>query len=87
MNFHNCSICPMIMKFCGECPDTLRLQGKIFFLLFDTFEHDFLIMLESTLLACEFLCREFLWVNVAQIFTVASLYCVGSPVIFLEFFE
>jgi hypothetical protein len=37
MNFHNISICPMIIKFCGECPGTLGLLGKILFLLFDTF--------------------------------------------------
>jgi hypothetical protein len=28
MNFHNFCICPMIMKFCGECPNTLRLLEK-----------------------------------------------------------
>jgi hypothetical protein len=54
MNFHNFSICLMIMKFCGECPGTLGLLGKILFLLFDAFQYDFLIMLESALLACEF---------------------------------
>jgi hypothetical protein len=37
MNFYNFSMCPMIMKFCGECPGTLGLLGKILFLLFDTF--------------------------------------------------
>jgi hypothetical protein len=31
MNFHNFSICPMIIKFCGECPGTLGLPGKILF--------------------------------------------------------
>jgi hypothetical protein len=31
MNFHNFYICPLIMKFCGECPGTLGLLGKIFF--------------------------------------------------------
>jgi hypothetical protein len=45
MNFHNFSICPMIMKFCGERHGTLRLLGKILFLLFDTFQYNFLIML------------------------------------------
>jgi hypothetical protein len=54
MNFHNFSICSSSMKFCGECPSTLRLLGKILLLLFDTFQYDFLIMLESALLACEF---------------------------------
>jgi hypothetical protein len=54
MNFHNLSICLMIMKFYGECPGTLGLLGKILFLLFDTFQLDFLIMLESALLASEF---------------------------------
>jgi hypothetical protein len=44
----------MIMKFCGECPGTLGLLGKIMFLLFDTFQYDFLIMQKSALLACEF---------------------------------
>jgi hypothetical protein len=59
MNFYNCSICPMIMKFCGECPGTIGLLGKILFLLFDTFQLDFLIMLESALLACEFCVGSF----------------------------
>jgi hypothetical protein len=54
MNFQNFSIWPMIMKFCGECFGTLGMLGKILFLLFDTFQHDFLIMLQSALLACEF---------------------------------
>jgi uncharacterized membrane protein len=54
MNFHNFSICPMIMKICGEFPSTLGFLGKIFFLLFDTFQYDLLIMLESAFLACEF---------------------------------
>jgi hypothetical protein len=53
MNFHNISICAMIMKFCGECPGTLGLLRKILFLLFDTFHYDFLIMQKSALLACE----------------------------------
>jgi hypothetical protein len=38
MNFHNFSICPMIMKICGQCPGTLGFLGKILFLLFDTFQ-------------------------------------------------
>jgi hypothetical protein len=38
MNFHNFFICPMILKFCGECPGTIEWLGKIFFLLFDTFQ-------------------------------------------------
>jgi hypothetical protein len=38
MNFHNLSICPLIMNHCGECPGTLELLGKILFLLFDTFQ-------------------------------------------------
>jgi hypothetical protein len=55
MNFHNFPICPLSMKFCGECIVTLELLGKILFLLlFDTFQYDFLIMLESALLVCEF---------------------------------
>jgi hypothetical protein len=54
MNFHNFSICLLSMKFCGECHCTLGLLGKILFLLFDTFQHDLLIMLESALLAYEF---------------------------------
>jgi hypothetical protein len=28
MNFHNFSICLMIKKFCGECPDTLGFLRK-----------------------------------------------------------
>jgi hypothetical protein len=54
MNFHNFSICSMLMKFCGVCPGTLRLLRKILFLLFDTFQYDFLIMQKSALLDCEF---------------------------------
>jgi hypothetical protein len=54
MNFHNFFICPLSMKFCGECPGTLGLLEKILFMLFDTFQYDFLFMLESDLLACEF---------------------------------
>jgi hypothetical protein len=54
MNFHNFSICPIIMKFCRECPGTLGLLGKILFLLLDTFQYDFLIMQKSALLAYEF---------------------------------
>jgi hypothetical protein len=54
MNFHNFSICLMIMKSCGECPGTLGLLGKLLFLLFDTFQHDFLIMQKSAFVACEF---------------------------------
>jgi hypothetical protein len=38
MNFHNFSICPLSMKFCGEYPGTLELLGKILFLLFDTLQ-------------------------------------------------
>jgi hypothetical protein len=37
MNFHNFSICPMIIKFCGECSGTLGLLEKLLFLLFHTF--------------------------------------------------
>jgi hypothetical protein len=60
MNFHNFSICPMIMEFCGECPNTLRLLRKILFLLFDTFQYDFLIMQKkSAFLACEFCVGSF----------------------------
>jgi hypothetical protein len=54
MNFHNFSICPMIMKFCEECPGTLGFLGKSLFLLIDTFQYDFLIMQKSALMACEF---------------------------------
>jgi hypothetical protein len=54
MNFHNFSICSMITKFCGECLGTLGLLEKILFLLFDTFQYDFLIIQKSALLACEF---------------------------------
>jgi hypothetical protein len=43
----------MIIKVCGECPSTLGLLGKILFLLFDTSQYVFLIMLESALLTCE----------------------------------
>jgi hypothetical protein len=59
MNFHNFSICAMLIKFCGECPGTLRLLRKILFLLFDTFQYDFLIMQKLVLLACEFCVESF----------------------------
>jgi hypothetical protein len=49
------------MKFCGECPGTLGLLRKIFLLLFDTFQYDLLIMLESALLACEFCVESSFW--------------------------
>jgi hypothetical protein len=49
----------MIMKFCGEYPGTLGLLEKILFLLFDTFQYDFLVMLESAWLACEFCVGSF----------------------------
>jgi hypothetical protein len=42
------------MKICGKCPGTLGFLKKILFLLFDTFQYDLLIRLESVLLACEF---------------------------------
>jgi hypothetical protein len=38
MNFDNFSVCEMFMKFCGECPSTIRLLVKIWFLLFDNFQ-------------------------------------------------
>jgi hypothetical protein len=66
MNFHNFYICAMLMKFYGECSDTLRLLRKILFLLFDTFQYDFLIMQKSVLLACEFCVASFfghLWLK------------------------
>jgi hypothetical protein len=59
MNFHNFSICAMLVKFCGECLDTLIWLLKILFLLFDTFLYDFLIMQKSALLACEFCVGNF----------------------------
>jgi hypothetical protein len=54
MNFHTFSVWAMLMKFHGECPGTLRFLRKIFFLLFDTFLCDLLIMQKSAFLACEF---------------------------------
>jgi hypothetical protein len=59
MNFNNFSLCAMLMKFYGECPGTLRLLRKIFFLLFETFHHDLLIRQKSALLACEFCVGSF----------------------------
>jgi hypothetical protein len=59
MNFNNCSICAMLMKFYGECPSTLWFLRKILFLLFDTFNHDLLIMQKSALLASEFCVGSF----------------------------
>jgi hypothetical protein len=44
MNFNDSSVCAMLMKFYGECPSTLRLLIKIWFLLFDTFQCDLLFM-------------------------------------------
>jgi hypothetical protein len=49
----------MIMKFCGECPGILGLLGKFLFLLFDSFQYGFLILLESAVLACEFCVGSF----------------------------
>jgi hypothetical protein len=40
MHFHNFSLCEMLMKIYEECPVTLRLLRKIFFLFFDTFIYD-----------------------------------------------
>jgi hypothetical protein len=54
MNFHNFFICAMLMKFCGECPGIFRRLRKILFLLFDTFQYEFLIIQKSAFLACEF---------------------------------
>jgi hypothetical protein len=59
MNFHNFSVCAMILKFIGECLSTLRLLRKIGFLLFDTFQCDLLIMQKSAFLACEFCVGRF----------------------------
>jgi hypothetical protein len=54
MNFSNFSICAMLMKFYEECPGIQMLPRKIWFLLFDTFQCDLLIMQKSAFLACEF---------------------------------
>jgi hypothetical protein len=54
MNFHNFSICAMLMKFDGECPGTLTLLRKILFLLVDTFHYDLLILQKSAFLTCGF---------------------------------
>jgi hypothetical protein len=59
MNFHNFSVCAMLMKIYGECPGTLRLLIKILILLFDTFLYDLLIMQKSAFLACEFCVGSF----------------------------
>jgi hypothetical protein len=59
MNFNNFSVCALLMKLYGECPGTLRLQRKIGFLLFDTFQCDLLIMQKSAFLACEFCVDSF----------------------------
>jgi hypothetical protein len=42
------------MKIGGECPGASGLLGKLFFMLFDTFQYDFLIMQKSALMAWEF---------------------------------
>jgi hypothetical protein len=59
MNFRNFSMCLMLLKFYRECPGTLRLLRKIWFLLFDTFQCDLLIMQKSAFLACEFCVGSF----------------------------
>ena len=59
MNFNNLFVCAMLLKFYGECPGTLRLLREILFMLFDTFQYDFLIMQKSALLACEFCVGSF----------------------------
>jgi hypothetical protein len=59
MNFHNCYICEMLMKFYGECPGTLRMLIKILFLFFYTFQYDLLFMQKSAFLAYEFCVGSF----------------------------
>jgi hypothetical protein len=59
MNFHNFSICSMLIKFYGECPSTLRLLKKILSLMFDTFQYDLLFMQKSAFLASEFCVGSF----------------------------
>jgi hypothetical protein len=59
MNFHNCSVCAMLLNFYRECPGTIRLLRKIRFLPFDTFQCDLLIMQKSIFLACEFCVGSF----------------------------
>jgi hypothetical protein len=50
MNFHNFSVCAMLIKFYGECPGTLRLLKNIVS-VFATFLYDLLIMQKSDFLA------------------------------------
>jgi hypothetical protein len=59
MNFHNFSVCAMLLKFYGECTGTLTLLIKIWFLLFDTFQCELLFMHKSVFLACEFSVESF----------------------------
>jgi hypothetical protein len=59
MNFNNFSVCAMLMKFYGECAGTIGLLRKIWFLFFDTFHYDLLIMQKSALLPCEFCVGSF----------------------------
>jgi hypothetical protein len=59
MNFHNFSVCAMLLKFYRECPGILRLLRKIWFLLFDAFQCDLLIMQKSVFLSCEFCVGSF----------------------------
>jgi hypothetical protein len=59
MNFHNFSVCAILMKFYGECSGTIRLLRKILFLLFDTFHYDWLIIQKLAFLACEFCIGSF----------------------------
>jgi hypothetical protein len=49
----------MLMKFYGECPGTLRLLRKIWFLFFNTFQCELLIMQKLAYLACEFCVGSF----------------------------
>jgi hypothetical protein len=59
MNFNNFSVCAMLMKFYGECPGTLRLLRKIWFLFLNTFQCELLIMQKLAYLACEFCVGSF----------------------------
>jgi hypothetical protein len=59
MNFHNFSVCAMLLKFYGECLGTLRLLREIWLLLFDIFQCELLIMKKSAFLACEFCVGSF----------------------------
>jgi hypothetical protein len=58
MNFNNFSVSAMLMKFYGVSSYPMAAK-KIWFLLFDIFQCQLLIMQKSVFLACEFCVGSF----------------------------